>query len=256
MFNQNIKNPSVFYPFQLSCYTQKNKQLAQDIYDIRISLLLPYKTGQTAAGKWFAVQLISCFNDLLKFKVADKVKDKQFYFYYNLKTDTFQDQSGVLDTDNSFVQHAQYVSACTDANLLVNVSCLLIHQKGYKLFISCSPLLSTGQITSNVQKQKQLQTLSFHDGYNTQVSYKNGTLRIMCNPGKGLGKPQGWKQWPQFNTGNYQGMTQQQIQEQQYGILSINGYTDNVLFYPSGSVTIEPSLQDDTLTLTLDKGSL
>ena len=256
MFNQNIKNPSVFYPFQLSCYSQHNKKLAQAIYDIRISLLLPYKTGQTAAGTWFSVAIINCFNKLLKFKVLDTVRAKQFYFYYDLKTDTFQDQSGVVDIANSFIQHAQAVPNCTDANLILNVSCLLIHQKGYKLFISCSPLLSKGEVSLAVQKQQQLQTLNFSDGYNTQVSYQNGTLKITCNPGKGLGKPYGWKQWPQFNTGDYQLMTQAQIQEQQYGVLSINGYTGNVLFYPSGSVTIEPSLETDTLTLTLDKGSV
>lgn len=251
MYNQDIKNRFESYPFTLQSVTQSNKDVVASIYDLRISIVLPYRGSWVGVGKWFCVKLQKIDNNILTFSIEDNVNQKKYSFSYSQQG--FKSDKDVIDTNNSYIDcDISKLSITKQVDLQIATACLLLSCKGGSIGLKCGKVLQKGDINSQVQDQIILDTLNFDNGYNTKVTLQADNLIFTCTPAYGKGIKRGYKHWQQFNIPPYDTMTQQQIKLLNVGALSINGKVGDVTIDSGASVAMVTQFNDKQLTLNLD----
>lgn len=251
MYNQDIKNRFQSYPFTLQSVTQTNRNIVASIYDIRLSVILPYRGAWIGSGKWFLITLQSISNGVLTFSINDNVNQKKYNFSYSQQG--FKSEENLIDTANSYIDcDFTALSITKQVNLQLSTACLLLSCKGGSISLKCGKVLQQGDPNSQIQNQTILNTLNFNNGYNTKVDIDDNNLIFTCSAGQGAGIKRGYKHWQQFNVPPYDTMTQDQIKLLNVGALSINGKVGDVTIDSGASVSMVTQFNDQQITLKLD----
>ena len=250
--------PYQAWPFLLSSVnTAIQRQVAQAIYNLRLSFIIPKQTKYTKSGSWFRVMLTSITQNTVTFTVRNTItnvvdtvqctKGQNTSYTPLLNTNySFSDNKGWIDPDNCLVQTTQNISTASGLSLQVCASCIMLSAKQPQISIACGGVHRKDVSDEAPKKQNTLHTLVFADGYNTQVSYDKNVLRIAVGPGAGVQMPFHYSYWQQ-----YAGLSDSAVAGQRAGAYSINGLTGYVNINPSPSVAVLPQIQGNTLTLRL-----
>lgn len=246
MSNMDIVNPAQSWPFLASSIkSAQARDVAERIYDLRLSFILPKQRSYVAVGQWFTVTLDSSTNNVLTFLVRNNITNQLYTIEY--ANGQFSNADGILDTQNCYIDLSESIPTAAGLGLVVCAHCLLITSTGASLSLCKGPVhrVASDQSTSQCVC---LQDLVFVDGYNTQISYNDSVLSVFVRPGIGVSKPFSYKYWSQYADSQD---SDSYIERQRNGAKSINGLSGNVQITQGPSLSIAPKLQDNVLYLQL-----
>lgn len=243
-----IDRQASLYPISLaqqSASTEQARHNIKVITDASIVLQLPVDVLAGAQQIVAYIQAVAEAYILLYTHIDGQLYTRQ-QLHYDVATRSYN--NGI-----SYVYMQPDALVWADATMLrLNAACLRIYQMPAKLTLMDWPLQAVADNQQSTAQTTELPSLSFASaGYNAGISYGRQTLHFTFGPGAGLG----------VHPVNRQIYTEQILTDDQFalvtdksiGLLSINGYTQDVLIQGSGSLRVQTTAADQTITIHITR---